>query len=99
MYNISDVIIAKPSAATVMETELFEKKVVWTKYIDKLDAGNLEYALRNPLCRYVGEDWDKIVELLDQLIALNPREPVQGFTRSFDESEKIVKEIDKLVNG
>ncbi|MEP7103930.1 MAG: glycosyltransferase [Candidatus Dojkabacteria bacterium] len=97
MYNISDVIIAKPSAATLMETELFEKKVVWTKNIDRLDKGNIEYALRNPLCRYIGDDWDKVVEALDELIALNPREPVQGFIRSFDESEKIVKEIDKLL--
>jgi len=97
MYNISDVIIAKPSAATLMETELFEKKVVWTKNIDKLDAGNIEYALRNPLNRYIGDDWDKVVSTLDELIALNPREPIQGFARSFDESAKIVKEIDKLV--
>lgn len=98
LYNICDVMIAKPSAYTVMEAELFDMKVVWTRYIGHHDSGNVAYVKRNPMSRYIGDDWDSLISSADELLALNPREPAQEFKRSFDECAKIVQEIAKLAD-
>lgn len=97
LYNLADVVVAKPSSATVIESELFEKRVVFTRYIGEQDAGNVDYVLRNPKCRYIGTNWDKLEETLDDLLNANFRDPAVNFKREFDECEKIVKEIVKFI--
>ena len=96
-YNACDVVIAKPSSATVMEVDLFQKKGIWTKYIGEQDAGNPSYVQRNPRFRYIAYEWDKLSPTLEELLNSDPRNPVQGPERSFDECEKIAKEIVKVI--
>lgn len=97
LYNLADVIVAKPSSATVIESEVFEKRVVFTKYIGEQDAGNVDYITRNPKCRYIGSNWDKLEETLDDLLSANFREPAVNFKRESDECDRIVREIVKFV--
>lgn len=96
-YNACDVVIAKPSSATIMEVDLFKKKGIWTRYIGEQDAGNPTYVQRNPRFRYIGYEWDQLIPNLEDLLNSELRDPVQGPERSFDESQKIAKEINKLL--
>jgi processive 1,2-diacylglycerol beta-glucosyltransferase len=99
LYNACDVMVAKPSAFTVMEAEIFDIKVVWTRYIGQQDYGNVSYVQRNPKSRYIGDDWSSLIPSIEELLELNPRKPVKKFERSFDETEKIVHEIDKIADS
>lgn len=92
--NVSDIVIGKPGPATILEFELFNKKAILTKKIGEQEIGNIAYAKSNPNFRYIGEDWrmleETIKELLEKKVEGEPR-------RSFDECDKIVQEISKLL--
>ncbi len=96
--NACDILIGKPGATTVMEVQLFDKRAIFTRYIGEHDSGNVKYALRDPKIRYIEDDWDKIQKYVDELLDFNPRETEFIPKRSYDESEKIVEEIVKLIN-
>jgi 1,2-diacylglycerol 3-beta-galactosyltransferase len=95
--NASDILIGKPGATTVMEVELFDKKAIFTRYIGEHDLGNIEYALRDPKIRYIGDDWSKLEDAVEDLLNVKTREADHVISRRFDESEKIVNEMDKLL--
>lgn len=97
-FNATDIVIGKPGATTVMEVELFDRKAIFTSYIGEHDAGNVDYALRDPKIRYIGDDWDKLEENIDDLLTINLNEIQNNLARSFDESEKIIDEIAKIMN-
>lgn len=94
--NAADVVIAKPSSATIMELEVFNKKAIFSSKVGGQDQGNPEYIQRNPLFRYIGDSWDKLDEVLDELVKAQLREPATGRQRQFDEAEKIAQEVVKL---
>jgi processive 1,2-diacylglycerol beta-glucosyltransferase len=90
-YNACDIIIAKPGPATILEIELFQKKAVLTKRVGIQESGNAEFALHNPNFRSIGGRWYMLKKMVDQLL----RSEVIPFKdrRSFDECERIVREI------
>lgn len=97
-FNAVDIVVGKPGATTVMEVELFNKKAIFTSYIGEHDSGNVDYALRDPKIRYIGDDWNKLEKNIDELLEFTPRESENIMSRSFEESEKIVDEIVKLMS-
>ncbi len=96
-YNACDVIVSKPSSATIIEAELFEKLGIWTKNIGEQDAGNIEYVKRNPRFKYLNSNWDDISTVLSDLLSSKIRKPVQEFKRNFNEIDEIVREVLALI--
>ncbi len=96
-YNVCDVIISKPSSATIIEAELFEKLGIWTRNIGEHDAGNIDYIKRNPRFRYINSSYDNIGEILSDLLSSKVRKPVQEFKRNFNEIDEIVREVISLI--
>lgn len=86
-YNAANVIVAKPGTSTMLETELFGKKVVFTRKVGEQEKGNVEYALSAPQNRYMGNDWSNLHSLVRELLYSDVI-PLQR--RSFDEAERIV---------
>lgn len=98
--NASDIIVGKPGPATILEIELFDKKAVLTRKIGEQEVGNIDYAIRNPKFRYVGDNGRNLELAVTELLAMSPEKQGNFRRRSFDESNLIVKDIYKLlVNG
>lgn len=94
-YHVSDIILGKPGPATIMEAELFQKKAVLTKRVGIQEKGNAEFAVRNPNFRSVGARWWRLKREVDRLLERKDTPFLER--RRFDESEKIVREIVKLM--
>lgn len=94
--NASEIVIAKPGPATILEIELFNKKAVITRKVGEQELGNIDYALQNPLFRYIGDDWDKLPETVNELLLLDANEH-ESNRRKFNEAEQIVDSIAELV--
>lgn len=98
--NASDIIVGKPGPATILEIELFDKKAVLTRKIGEQEVGNIDYAIRNPKFRYVGDNGRNLELAVTELLAMRTEKQANFRRRSFDESNLIVKDIYKLlVNG
>lgn len=96
--NACEIVIGKPGATTVMEVELFGKKAIFTRFIGVHDSGNVEYALRDPRIKYVGDDWSKLDEYVKDLLSFEEIKKSKIPKRVFNESETIVEEITKVFN-
>lgn len=98
--NASDIIVGKPGPATILEIELFDKKAVLTRKIGEQEIGNIDYAVRNPKFRYIGDDGKKLESAVFELLNMSVPESSTFRRRSFEESNLIVKDIYKLlING
>jgi UDP-N-acetylglucosamine:LPS N-acetylglucosamine transferase len=95
-YNAVDIVVGKPGPATILEVELFGKKAVLTKRVGVQENGNASFALHNPNFRSIGGRWHKLKRTVDELLA-SETVPFPG-RRSFDECERIVKEIVALLD-
>ena len=69
LFAISDVIIAKPGPATILEIEKVGKKAIFTSPVGYQEFGNIEYILKNPNFRYVKRKYNQIPELIEELIS------------------------------
>jgi len=97
-FRACDIVVAKPGATTIMECELFEKKVIFTKRVGHVEVGHDKYVQRNPKFRYIGNDWSKLEETVDDLLESEYNEVKNPNKRSFDECERMVEEMVKLIN-
>ncbi len=95
--NACDIIIGKPGPATILEIELFDKKAVLTRKVGEQEVGNIDYAIRNPKFRYIGDDARKLEPAVNELLNMKLIKPNSFKRRSFDESQMIVKDIYKLL--
>lgn len=75
-FTISDLIIAKPGPATVLEIERFLKKAIFTKPIGYQEWGNVEYLERNPNFEFVGDHFDLIPKKIEELLKREKKEYV-----------------------
>ncbi len=89
-YNAADIIVAKPGTSTVLETELLRKKTIFTRKVGEQEIGNVRYLKRNPLTRYLGDDWKQLGDYIHELLH---SEDESNSQRSFDESYRIVAAI------
>lgn len=69
-FNACDLVIAKPSATTVMELTAMQKPAVFSKYLMENDRGNVNFLLRFPWFRYAGASKAKLLEQVDELMEL-----------------------------
>lgn len=86
LFAISDVIIAKPGPATLLEIERLGKKAIFTRPVGYQEWGNVEYLLQNPNFVYVGKEFSSIPE---KICALMEKEVI--------EYESDVKDADGIV--
>src|SRR5690606_11108162 len=93
--KIADIVVGKPGPATIIESELFDKKMILTRKIGQQETGNIDYALKNPKFRYIGESWNKLENTIQELLDFNPKQVGELHKREFDECERIVDEIVK----
>ncbi len=68
LFAISDLIIAKPGPATLLEIEKMRKKAIFTRPVGYQEWGNVEYLLRNPNFVYVGNKYDLIQSSIKELL-------------------------------
>ncbi len=90
-FAVSDLIIAKPGPATLLEIEKLGKKAIFTTPVGYQEFGNVEYILRNPNFIYVGDHFDNIPKEIEDLLA---KAPVKNDSLVND-SDAIVKRIFK----
>lgn len=95
--NAADIVVTKPGPANLIEVELFNKKAIVTRKVGWQEYGNIDYALRNPKFRYIGDEWNQLADAVDDLLEAKVQEPHNGHRRTFDEAELIVKEMLKLL--
>lgn len=69
LFAISDVIIAKPGPATILEIEKVGKKAIFTRPVGYQEWGNVEYLLKNPNFRYVERKYNQRPELIEELMS------------------------------
>jgi len=92
--NSADLIVSKPGPASILEIELLKKKCILTHQVGRQEDGNIDFALRNPHFRYIGSDYGKLIPTIREMLEMDIPESKQPDRRSFDECEKIVREID-----
>lgn len=72
-FAASDVIIAKPGPATILEVEKVGKKAIFTYPVGYQEWGNVDYLLKNPNFRYVGKRFDLIPEHIEELLTIKTK--------------------------
>lgn len=92
--NASDIIVAKPGPATVIEIEILSKPAIFTNTIGKQEYGNVEFLKQNPNFVYLPDCQESIEQVVDRLLY---REAVP-FTARFntESSAKIAEEVLRL---
>jgi UDP-N-acetylglucosamine:LPS N-acetylglucosamine transferase len=92
--NAADLVISKPGAATTVELEALNKRVLMTKKIGAQEKGNLKYALKNPNMRYLGDNYYLLPTLLQELLYYPTAEMLAHKPRrNFNESLEMVEMI------
>lgn len=95
LINISDLVISKPGATTIMELEFFGKKAIFTKRVGHVEQGHEEYIRKNKNFKYIGDNWGVIEKTIEELLNSEVNESIDR-KRDLKETERIVKEIAKL---
>ena len=67
-FSLADVIIAKPGANTVLEMEKLIKKVIFTDTVGYQEVGNVEYLKKNPNFVYVGKEYSRLAQEVENLL-------------------------------
>lgn len=98
LMSIADIIIGKPGPATILEIELLNKKAILTNPVGEQEVGNINYALRNPRFRYVGKDFSKLDDVIEDLLKASTFNSHDKPRRKKNESEIIVDSIVKLIS-
>jgi|GEM_PF-6872074 len=74
-FNACDILIAKPSATTVIELTAMQKPTVFSKYLMENDKGNVDYLLTKPWFRYAGSSRPKLLEQVTELSEYMAQKP------------------------
>lgn len=91
LFAVSDLIIAKPGPATLLEIERLGKKAIFTRPIGYQEWGNVEYLLQNPNFIYVGED----LELIEEEIKVLLEKEIGGYESPILDSNSIIEYLFK----
>jgi len=80
--------------------ELFEKKAILIKPIGEQEKGNVGYALKESNFKYLGNDWSKLNETVQELLNIPTSIKNENYLprRDFNESKKIVDKIISLLS-
>lgn len=68
LMEISDIVISKPGPATLLEIERLNKRAVFTEPVGYQEYGNVDYLKRNPNFVYVGKEYNRIPEEVENLL-------------------------------
>lgn len=93
--NAADIVIAKPGATTIMECDLLNKKAIFTKRVGHVEMGHDQYIKNNPRFRYIGNDWNSLPGLVEELLSFDQSNNLT--TRNISESEDIVRKITSII--
>ena len=93
-FSIADIVVGKPGATTIMESELFNKKAIFTKRVGHVEMEHEKYVSLNPNFRYIGNNWKILEKTVDELLRFEITDTIRK--RSFDEIDKMVKEMNDL---
>ncbi|MGI6423117.1 MAG: MGDG synthase family glycosyltransferase [Candidatus Dojkabacteria bacterium] len=86
LFAISDLIIAKPGPATLLEIEKIGRKAIFTRPVGYQEWGNVEYLLKNPNFVYVGSKFKLIPNEIEKLLS-----------REIEYHKPVIKDSDALV--
>jgi UDP-N-acetylglucosamine:LPS N-acetylglucosamine transferase len=95
--NAADLVVTKPGPATVLESELFEKKAVLTRHVGYQEVGNIWYALHNKNFRHIHTNWGELKKTIYDLLEQEKSESEKLSRRKFDESFTIAEKIVALI--
>jgi processive 1,2-diacylglycerol beta-glucosyltransferase len=90
----SDIVIAKPGPATVLEVEGLKKKAIFTYPVGYQEWGNVDYLVRNPNFRYIGRDFTNIQGIIDSLLSFE----YENYSGEIHDSKDIVNTILEEIN-
>jgi processive 1,2-diacylglycerol beta-glucosyltransferase len=90
----SDIVIAKPGPATVLEVEGLKKKAIFTYPVGYQEWGNVDYLIRNPNFKYIGRDFTNIQEIIDSLLSFE----YENYSGEIHNSKGIVNTILEEIN-
>ena len=68
LFAISDLVIAKPGPATVLELEKLGKKAIFTKPVGYQEFGNVKYLVKNPNFIYIGTNYGSALQEVKNLL-------------------------------
>lgn len=68
IFAISDLVIAKPGPATVLELEKLGKKAIFTKPVGYQEFGNVKYLVKNPNFIYIGTNYGSALQEVKNLL-------------------------------
>ncbi len=89
LFYSSDIVLAKPGPATLLEIEEVGKRAVFTRAVGYQEWGNVEYLEKNPNFSYVGSNYSSIPALLKS----NLEKPSVQFKSTILGSSAIVSKI------
>jgi processive 1,2-diacylglycerol beta-glucosyltransferase len=92
----SDIVIAKPGPATVLEVEGLKKKAIFTYPVGYQEWGNVDYLIRNPNFRYIGRDFSNIEEVIADLMSSEYEDYSGGILKSKEIVNTILENINQL---
>ena len=90
-FAAADVVISKPGPSTVLELEALGTKTILTGDLGPQEVGNVRYALARPLVRHIGNDWRRLPQALDDLLAAP--DPGSSPRRRLDEAVTIAEHL------
>lgn len=70
-YSAADIIVTKPGMSSMLEAIAFNKKCILTHPVAMQEIGNVKYALQFTNFRFVDRQWDKLPELVEDLLDEN----------------------------
>lgn len=85
----SDITIAKPGPATVLELQKLGKKAIFTAPVGLQEYGNVDYLLKNPNFRFVGYKYRNIKEIVENLLSAE----AVPYDDGMKDAEEIVNQI------
>lgn len=87
LFAISDLVIAKPGPATLLEIEKMGKKAIFTRPVGYQEWGNVDYLLRNPNFVYVGNKYALMEKEIGGLLS----KKVQPYISPIKGSDELVE--------
>ncbi|MDY0097493.1 MAG: glycosyltransferase, partial [Candidatus Dojkabacteria bacterium] len=90
----SDIVIAKPGPATVLEVEGLKKKAIFTYPVGYQEWGNVDYLTKNPNFKYIGRDFTNIEHTIDSLLSFE----YENYSGEIHNSKGIVNTILEDIN-
>lgn len=94
LFAVSDLVIAKPGPATLLEIERVGKKAIFTRPVGYQEWGNVDYLLKNPNFRYVGSKYSLMEKEIGGLLG----KQVQPYVSPIKGSDELVEYMFKYLS-